>query len=426
MAANWIDTRRQIERSVEQHHDALIGFLQQLIQARSVTGEEGACAAVCAEKMRLLGLEVDQWEIDPVALHAHPAANPSRFSYQGRPNVVGRCRGAAPAQGRSLILNGHTDVVTAEPLDAWTRDPWGGQVEQGRVYGRGSVDMKGGIACMILALESVLAAGLHPAGDVLVECVIEEEEGVGNGTLGSVLRGYRADACIVTEATDLAVQPSMRGGLRFKITVLGQSSHGVEKWKGVDAIEKGFAVWQSLRYFQDAMSTVNSHPLYNEYPISIPVTPDMIRAGLWRGMVAPDCIIEGYLETLPGRDTADWEDTFRSYLRGVAAADPWLRDHPPVLEIGERYEAYEEAPSDPFVAVMREVTAEVTGGECAVTGSDGGCDAYVRHAYGHSSTVMFGPGGGNAHGADEYVNIDQLMDVTKVLALTMARWCGIM
>lgn len=426
MDHQWSALERRIVDSVDRRPETLIGFLQQLVQAPSVTGAEGPCAEVCAAKLGALGLEVDTWDIDPALLRAHPAANPSRFPYAGRPNVAGRCKGAAPERGRSLILNGHIDVVTAEPVEAWTHDPWRGTVADGKVFGRGAADMKGGIAAMIVALESVLAAGLRPAADVIVECVIEEEEGVGNGTLASLLRGYNADACIVTEGTDLAVQPSMRGAIRWELTVEGKASHGVEKWKGVDAIEKGLAVWQTLRYFQDAMSAVNAHPLYAQYPIGIPVTPDAIRAGAWRGMVAPECVIEGYLETLPGRDTRYWEDAFREYLRRTTADDPWLREHPPRLRVTERYEAYAESADDPFVSLMQRMAAGVTGLPRPIGALNGGCDAYIRHVYGHAPTVIFGPDGGNAHGADEYVDVEQLVAATKVIALTIAGWCGVL
>jgi len=425
VTVEWEVTRDRILRSVDDQRPALIDTLRKLIQAPSVTGAEGPCADVCAELLRDLGLEVDQWEVDPDVLRAHPAANRSAFPYPGRPNVVGRYQGANPAAGRSLLLNGHIDVVTPEPVAQWTHDPWGGEVVDNKLFGRGAIDMKGGIAAMIVALRGVLATGLRPQGDVLIECVIEEEEGVGNGTLASVLRGYTADACIVTEQTDLALQPSMRGAIRWKITVEGKSSHGVEKWKGVDGIEKGLAIWQSLRYFQDAMSLVHSHPLYDGYPISIPVTPDAIHAGAWRGMVAPDCVIEGYLETLPGHDTYFWEEKFRAYLHAVASTDPWLRDHLPRLEVTERYESYAETEDNPFVTIMQEVTEQVTGANLPLAGMNGGCDAYVRHVYGHSPTVIFGPSGDNAHGADEYVNIDDLVAATKVMALTIARWCGV-
>jgi acetylornithine deacetylase len=255
--------------------------------------------------------------------------------------------------------------------------------------------------------------------------VIEEEEGVGNGTLASLLRGYTADACVVTEGTDLLVQPGMRGAIRWKITVEGLSSHGVEKWKGVDGIEKGLAVWQSLRYFQDAMQGVDAHPYFDQYPISIPVTPDIIRAGAWRGMVAPDCVIEGYLETLPGHDSHYWEEKFRAYLHTVASTDPWLRDHLPVLEVGERYEAYAEEADSPFVALMQRATTEVLGAEAPLSALNGGCDAYVRSVFGHTPTIVFGPTGEHAHGADEWVDIDSLVAAATVLAITIAEWCGI-
>lgn len=416
---------RLVIESVDSHQKAIVHFLQQLIRAPSLTGREALCATVCADKLRDLDLEVDLWAVDGAQLRAHPAANPSRFPYEGRPNVVGRWRGAVPKRGQSLMLNGHTDVVTAEPVTQWAHDPWGGEVRDGRLYGRGSSDMKGGIAAMIVAVEALKAAGIRLAGDVLVECVIEEEEGVGNGTLASLLRGYTADACIVTEPTDLAIQPSMRGAVRFEITVEGQSTHGTKKWDGVDAIEKGFAVWSLLQPFQDAMSVLHEHPLYRSFPISIPVTVDMVRAGAWRGMVAPDCVIEGYLETLPGRDTLFWEDTLRTYLRSATKTDPWLREHPPLLKVTERYEAYAESPDNPFVMTVDGAVQAVTRRPMPIIGFNAGCDAYIRHVYGRTPTVMFGPGGGNAHGADEWVSVDDLITATKALALTMVRWCGV-
>jgi len=139
MTADRADHELRILRSVDEHQGVLIDFLQRLIRVPSLTGEEGPCAEVCAAKLRALGLEVDCWELGDEQFRAHPATNPSRFPYAGRPNVVGRWRGAAPERGRSLILNGHTDVVTPEPLDNWAHDPWGGEIAQDRVYGRGSV-----------------------------------------------------------------------------------------------------------------------------------------------------------------------------------------------------------------------------------------------------------------------------------------------
>jgi acetylornithine deacetylase len=316
------------------------------------------------------------------------------------------------------------DVVTPKPLLKWTRDPWGAQVEENKLYGRGALDMKGGIAAMTIAVQTILELGLKPKGDVIVECVIEEEAGVGNGTLASLLRGYKADACIVVEPSDLAICPSMRAGLYYRITLEGKASHGVEKWKGVDAIQLGMKMLDALKFLEASLSTTESHPLYNPYPILVPVTPDKIRAGLWKGMVAPECVIEGYFEPLPGRPLEDWERIFTNYITNASKHEPWLRENPPKVEFTEKYRGYEVDLDDPFVQSVKDSYREVSGGEAVLIGADGGCDAWMRNVHGGSSTVVFGAGGGHAHGADEFVNMNDVITVEKTLALTILEWCG--
>jgi len=419
-----------VSDAIESRKDDTVGLLRKLIQAPSVTGSEGQCAEVCCGKIKEIGLEADMWEIDPDEIRKHPAYNdvikfpPSSFplAYQGRPNVVGAYR--SRGQGKSIILNGHTDVVTPEPIVKWTHPPWQGEVDDGKMYGRGACDMKGGLAAMIMAVQAILDIGIRPKGDVLLECVIEEEAGVGNGTLASLLRGYRADACIVTESTELAICPSMRSGLYWRITVEGKASHGVEKWLGVDAIQLGMKVMDSLKFLEASLSTTESHPLYDEYPILVPITPDKIRAGLWKGMVAPECVIEGYFEPLPGKPIEEWERIFEKYVKYASSHDPWLRDNPPRVEFTERYSGYDLDVASPFVQALKDSFQQVKASQAKVIGADGGCDAWIRSLYGGSSTVTFGPRGGNAHGADEFIYLDDLIATEKILALTILEWCG--
>jgi len=422
--------REKLFDTVESQRDDTINFLKELVRTPSVTGSEGACARVCFEKIRQIGLDADMWEIDLNQISGHPAYNdtirfpPSDFplTYKGRPNVVGRFRAGGP--GKSIILNGHMDVVTPEPWSKWTHDPWDPHIEDGKLFGRGAVDMKGGIAAMIMAVHAVFSAGLKPKGDVMVECVIEEEAGVGNGTLASLLRGYRADACIVTEGSELSLCPSMRSGLYWRITLEGKPSHGVQKWLGVDAMQLGAKMIDALKFLEAYLSTLESHPLYREFPIAVPITPDKMRAGLWKGMVAPECVIEGYFEPLPGRPLEEWEKTFREYVRNAMHYDPWLREHPPKVEFLERYSGYDLDLDDPLVKAMQASYQQVKGGQAKVLGGNGGCDAWIRSLYGGSSTVIFGPGGGNAHGADEFVYLDDVIATQKILALTILQWCG--
>jgi len=422
--------RRELSDALESRRDETVNFLKKLVQTPSITGSEGKCAQVCYDKIRQIGLDADMWEIDVGEMRKHPAYNdvvkfpPSDFSlaYEGRPNVAGVYH--SQDRGQSIILNGHMDVVTPEPLSKWTHDPWGAEVEGNKLYGRGAIDMKSGIASMMIAVQTILEMGLKPKGDVTVECVIEEEAGVGNGTLASLLRGYRADACIVTEATELAICNSMRAGLYWRITVEGKASHGVEKWKGVDAIQLGSQLLNSLKFLEASLSSAESHPLYREYPIPAPITPDKIRAGLWKGMIAPQCVIEGYFEPLPGRPIEEWERIFTNFIVNVSRHDPWLRENPPKVEFTERYSGYELDANHPFVQALKEAYHEVKNGQAKIIGADGGNDAWVRSIFGGSSTVTFGPSGGNAHGADEFVNIDDILATEKILALTILEWCG--
>jgi acetylornithine deacetylase len=424
------EVKRKLSDAIDSRREETVNFLRKLVQTPSVTGSEGKCARLCYDKIRHIGLEADMWEIDVDQMRKHPAYNdvisypPSDFplTYANRPNVAGVYH--SQGRGKSIILNGHMDVVTPEPLSKWTRDPWGGEVEGNRLYGRGAIDMKSGIAAMIIAIQTILELGLKPEGDVIIECVIDEEAGVGNGTLASLLRGYRADACIVTEATELAICNSMRAGLYWRITVEGKASHGIEKWKGVDAIQLGSKLLDSLKFLEASLSSTESHPLYQEYPILVPVTPDKIRAGRWKGMVAPECVIEGYFEPLPGKPIEEWEQVFTNYVMNVSKHDAWLHENPPKVEFTERYSGYELDSNSPFVQALKESYQAIKGGQPKIMGADGGNDSWIRSIYGASSTVTFGPSGANAHGADEFVSIDDVLATEKILALAILEWCG--
>lgn len=424
------DVQRKLYDAIDSRRNVTVDFLKKLVQTPSVTGSEGKCAQVCYDKIKQIGLEADMWELNVDEMRKHPAYNdviklpPLDYplSYAGRPNVVGVYRGGG--EGRSLILNGHMDTVSPDPLSKWTRDPWGGEVEGNRLYGRGACDQKCGIAAMVVSMQTILEQGLRPHGDVMLECVIEEEVAVGNGTLGCILRGYRADASIITEPTDLVICNSARAGLYWRITIEGKSSHGVEKWEGVDAIQLGTKVLDSLRYLEASLSTTESHPIFNGKPILVPVTPDKIRAGVWKGMVAPECVIEGYFEPLPGKPLREWETIFTNYVANAMKYDPWLRDHPPKVQFKERYDAYVQDMNDPFLQVMKEAYRGATGNEPVVEGSNGGCEAWMHATHGGSSTLELGPSGAHAHGADEWANIDDLIKVQKVYASTILEWCG--
>ena len=226
-----------IEERVLQSIDLqdLLATLGDLIAIQSLSGQETPAQEYLAGWMRQQGLQVDLWDIDLPQLKAHPAYG-AEYERTQATGLVGWI-GAADPGGRSLILNGHVDVVPAGDLANWHYPPWQATVADGRVYGRGACDMKGGLACAMQAVKAIQAAGVSLRGRLLLEPVVGEEDG-GLGALAAVLRGYRADGAVLIEPTELAIAPVQAGALTFKVRLQGQSAHGCVREEGVSAIEE--------------------------------------------------------------------------------------------------------------------------------------------------------------------------------------------
>ena len=202
---------------IDQQRGAILDFLRQLVAIPSVTGSELEVQTFISRKLEGMGLHVDRWEPDIEELSKHPAYLPPEKDYRNRPNVVGVYKGRGG--GRSLLFNGHVDVIPSGPEDTWIHPPFGAKVEGTRVYGRGASDMKSGLAAMTMALDAVLHLGVRLKGDVILEYTMDEEA-TGNGTLACVTRGYKADAGICCETSSLHVQPACIGRIWFEVIPL--------------------------------------------------------------------------------------------------------------------------------------------------------------------------------------------------------------
>jgi acetylornithine deacetylase len=406
---------QKLAEAVEAHRNEALELLQELVRTPSLEGDERACQEIVAGKLTELGLALDVWSADDEELAAHPAFIPTGRSYRDRPNVVGVLHGSGA--GRSLILNGHVDVVPTGAEETWTHSPWSGHFEQGRVYGRGACDMKAGIVSNILAARAVMACGIRLQGDLIIESVVDEEAG-GNGTLACVMRGYRGDACIFTEPTGLTQMAiSGRGAQFFRITVPGQEG-GVEyKHQLINPIAK--AAYSIMR------ESVVSHPLYDHaYHTKVPTGICKFHAGEWPSTVASRAVLEGTIECLPGEDIHAVKGAFETYLMEWSAKDPWLKDHPLKLEwFGLWFDAAEIPPDHTLVEELSRVTESVTGQTPLVRGG-GGSDLRLPILYGDTPAVLFGPGGGMIHSTDEYVEFEQVVSCAKILAGFALEWCG--
>lgn len=418
-----MDLYSQIDQAIEKHRQDALNLLQELVRIPSLEGEEKPCMDVMERVLLGLGLDVDRWAPDDAELAAHPAFVPTGFSYADRPNVVGIYRGTG--DGKSLKFNGHLDVVPFGPAELWTYGPWSGEYVDGKLYGRGSADMKGGVVSNVLCVMALQSAGIKLGGDVIVECVVDEESG-GNGTLASVMRGYKADACIFTEPTGLdKVAVSNRGAQFFRVTVPGEEG-GIEyKHELTNPITKAFEVFHAVEAYSIMRESVVSHPLYDEiYNTKVPTGICKIVAGEWPSTIASQAILEGSIECLPGEDIHQIKADFRRYILEWSAKDPWFQEHPLQIDwFGLWFDSAQIDPDHPMVGALGQAAKSVTGRDVQVGGS-GGCDLRLPVLYGDTPSVLFGPSGAMIHSTDEYIEFEQVIDCARVLARMAVDWCG--
>ncbi|MFK7800253.1 MAG: ArgE/DapE family deacylase [Anaerolineae bacterium] len=417
----------QIEKNVLEkiNFDEMLAFLDELVAVPSLDGtvEEVAVQKLVSAKLAAFGFDVDEWQIDFDELKAHP----SYSAEVERPEGVGVVGSWGHDEGPSLLLNGHTDVVPAGDLDRWNFDPWRATLDEasGNVYGRGALDMKGGLVCAIFAIKAIMAAGIQLKGKVLVESVSGEEDG-GCGTLAAVVRGHQADAAVIMEPTELMIAPAQAGCFNFKITIAGKAAHGAMRFEGVDPLEKFILVYQAILAYERTRNTGVTHPMFREYPAPYPICCGVIQAGNWASTVAESLTFEGRYGIEPGEDLVAAREAFESVIRNVASADPWLRDNPPVVEWwGGQFDPAEIPASHPIVHTAETAFVDIEGRLPTVRGMTYGADMRLLVNDGDTPTIMFGPGDVRlAHRPDEYVPLADLKTCTRTLVLMILRFCG--
>lgn len=413
-----------IEAAVASLREPLVAALQELVRTESHTGNEGAVQDVVARMMRDQGLRVDIWEPSEAELAPYAEHVTLEGGFSGRPNVVGTRQGSG--SGRSLILNGHIDTVDAADVSAWDADPHSGEIRDGMLFGRGSCDMKAGVVSNLFALRVLEAAGLAPGGKVIVESTIAEEDG-GAGALAAILRGYVADACIITEPTNLDIVVAHGGSLMFRLIVPGLAAHAATRNEGVSAIEKFSYLHSGLLAYEARRNAANNHPLYVHLENKIPLSIGTIRAGAWASTVPDLLIAEGRAGLAPGENLETFKGEFVAEVQAIAAGDPWLREHPPRVEWLEGQFAPSEIATDhEMVRHLEEAARAVLPETPAISGVTYGAD--MRHFVntGNMACLMFGAGDVRlAHAPNESIVIDDILTATTILALFIANWCGV-
>ncbi len=401
--------------------DAMEDLLARLVEAPTTLGDEEPGQVLVAAALREAGLDPVDAPMDEVALRAHPLAAPFSWPVTGKRNVVATWTGAGA--GRSLVLNGHIDVVPPGGAGLWTSDPFSARRDGDWLVGRGSGDMKAGLAAIVGAVRGLRRLGLAPVGDLVLQSVVEEECG-GNGALQCLLAGHTADACVIPEPFPDSVSISQVGVLWFHIDVAGIPAHVGEAGAGVNAIEALIPIVEALRLLEAELNE-GPPPPYDELDHPINLNIGIVRGGDWPSTVAAECTLSCRLALFPGQEVAWLQARVEDAVATAAQAHPYLSAHPPRV----RYDGFagtgvELAADEPLVQVVSAAHEAVTGSAPERVATTATTDARAFIAMGIPA-VCFGPLAERIHGVDERVYLPSMVTTALVLALVVRDWCGV-
>ncbi len=426
----------QIRGAIDRLGDDLSEFTRQIVMCRSDSQSEGnaefqpeavRCMDLIAAKLESIGMETERW------------VEPPRY-----PALAARLPGSG--RGRSLAINGHIDVVPVGDDSAWAHPAWGGEIVDGKLWGRGACDMKSGVAAGIFAAQALVDSGVERTGDLWLH-IVSDEEVVGWSTRRLVARLPKVNAVIVAEPTELEIQPVEGGLVHMRIEIDGRESHAGNRYKsihagargaegGINAIEKGLLLMEALQRLERDWAIYRSHPLLP--PGFNSIMPGMIVGGPGGGSAgrlnlvanpgtAPNyCSIEYNIWYLPNETFEEIRDEIEGYVDVFCQTDPWLRDHPPRFEWKTRnvfFPPVDTPPDHPIVGTV--ATALATVGRSPDIVGFTAASELAWYAEQGIPGVIFGPGSiAQAHSPNEFVQLEELRDAAHVMALTAAAWCG--
>ena len=417
--------KKKVDDWLSGHREEQVEFLRRIIQIPSVTGQEKEIQDFISSYLQDMGLEVDYFIPSLEELRKHPAFVEPAQDYRDRPNVVAQWKGTGG--GPSLLFNGHIDVVPEGPEESWIEPCWSAHIVDGKMYGRGTSDMKSGVAAMTMAIQAIKESGIRLKGDIISEYVMDEEL-TGNGTLACVMKGYKADAGICCETSSMGINPGSIGRIWWEITVQGKAAGIQRRFEGVNAIDLGYIVKQAVDAYEQQRVATISDPLYPDILSSIPCMVGQFQCGTYASAFPDSCVLTGSMATVPSEDNQAVMQDFIHFVQAYAAGhSDWLRDHPPLILFKGYYADPCAIPLDsPIVSALSRAYTEVMGDSPQLAGRQGAAD--IRHLvkYGNTPTVIFGPGlTEQMHANSEYVRIEDYLNAVRILAHTILEWCKI-
>ena len=413
--------KEKIRQYIDQNKEELFRTIQEVVQIKSVVGNEKEMQVYMKRKYEELNLMVH--EIEPVyeKISTHEAFIDSGIPYENRKNIIGIHKGVS--DGNTLTIHGHVDVVSPEPISNWKMDPWSGDIIGNKLYGRGSADMKAGLISNWFALKTLIDLGYPIAGDVQLHSVIEEEAGGGGGALACLEEGFVTDGYISTEPHNLNMTISHAGIMYFRVHVKGRTAHAGLGHEGINAISKMMKIFGGLEELSEWRAKNVKFELYEKGSgQSVHLNLGVLKAGDWVSTVPGEAMLEGRIGFIPGETRSDIKKLVHDVMMKSVEGDEWMDKNPPVLEwFGWSTDPWYQNPDDPFVKLFLENAETVMDRKVNTIGRASGNDARFTQYY-DTKGLCFGPVGENMHGPDECVHLDSVVEVTNVLANFIIKW----
>ncbi|MEO8468685.1 MAG: ArgE/DapE family deacylase [Chloroflexota bacterium] len=402
-----------------------IDDLKRLVRIPSITGNEREVQDVVASILTDIGCRMERVETDPADFaRTDPDWPGAEMPRTDLPVVFGRL--GRPG-GRRVLLVGHTDVVPLGEPATWTVDPWGAEIIDGQLHGRGSCDMKGGCASILAAMRALQSSGAADQldGEVMAVFVPSEEDG-GQGMLSAIRAGATGDMAIITEPTNMDVVIAHAGAIVFRLTVAGKAAHASMRREGVSAFSNLTYLAAALEADETARNEAETNPLMTALGLPYPTIVGIVSGGEWASSVMDKIVADGRYGVALGETWRDAEVRLRACIAAAAEADPFLREHPPTVElVGGRFSSA-QVPADHPLPVSLSAAAEASlGRRPAMLGEPYGADMRLLVNEGKTPTVIYGPGFiAEAHSADESVPVDDVVACARVLAAWVVRELG--
>jgi acetylornithine deacetylase len=400
--------------------DRIADDLQALVRQRSVTGDESGVQTEAALRMATAGLEVTRIDVDPQQIVADPDFPGMEAARETLPVVAGTT-GRIGSQ-RRVIIAGHVDVVSAGDPDEWTHDPWGGEIVDGTLYGRGSLDMKGGVVAGLAALRALVDSEVELDGEALLLTVPSEEDG-GAGMLAAIRAGYTAEMAVITEPTRLEIVTATAGAITFRLTVPGRAAHAAFRLHGVSALEKFWVLHQALVADEAERTAAEQSPAMRDLGLPYPTNIGIVSAGDWSSTVPERLVAAGRYGVAITETPEIAEARLRDVIARACGADEWLRDHPATVEItGGRFDSAAVSSTHVLPWSLGETARDVLGKLPPFVGVPYGADARLLVNQGGTPTVLYGPGEPfGAHAPDEHIDLEEVAKCARVLAVWVMR-----